>query len=744
MKTIPLLPFLLYCATAIIAIAQPVFAQSTNAQPTIPRCFTPIKNATGQNLPSAWAGGINTPMFGAGDLNGDGIADLAIFDRMGAKWLTFINAGTPNQTSYTFAPEYADEFPRITDWGLVRDYNQDGIPDIFTHSFIGIAAYRGYRQGGKVKFTLVTNNIELPDPYNPNFMTNIYVGRVDLPSIEDMDGDGDLDIVSYASDGAWVEYYKNMSRERGYASDSLSYKYADGCFGRFVENQLNSGINLSPRKDSCVNKPSYFGFRHAGSTILCVDVDGDGDSDALIGDIGFDKLTYLRNGLNKDSIWMTVKTTVFPDNTTPAQFESFLAAYHFDANNDGKKDLIVTSNDTKVNENINMNWLYTNSANIGLQLIFNKKNFLTEEIIDIGGESKPAFADIDNDGLKDLIIGGLGGFRAPPVAGNSFRSSLYLYKNVGTATAPAFQLITDDWLGLAARNESSLAPTFGDIDGDGAIDLLLGNELGQLIFLKNTAAPNQPFSFAAPVNNWKGIDIGVASVPQILDLDGDGNNDMVIGERLGNLNYYRNIGGNNFAFLSDSLGGVDMRNNSIGFPTGYATPCFYKKNGAWELLVGSDAGNMHRYTNITGNVMGKFTRVDSSYANIYEGTRSAPAATDLNMDGNLDFVIGNSRGGVALYSTQAWVAISNILATKSNLVANIHPNPTQNSSLLRWSNDNMQRTEIKISDVYGRLISEQTTTGDSAEIITQEWSSGIYFIKIILNNAQETVLKLVK
>ena len=142
--------------------------------------------------------------------------------------------------------------------------------------------------------------------------------------------------------------------------------------------------------------------------------------------------------------------------------------------------------------------------------------------------------------------------------------------------------------------------------------------------------------------------------------------------------------------------------------------------------------------------MGKFTRTDSSYANIYEGTRSSPAATDLNMDGNLDFVIGNSRGGVALYSTQAWVATSDILATKSNLIANIHPNPTQNSSLLRWSNDNMQRTEIRIVDVYGRLVREQTTTGDSAEIITQEWSSGIYFIKVILNNTQETVLKLVK
>ncbi|MCC6279705.1 MAG: VCBS repeat-containing protein, partial [Saprospiraceae bacterium] len=90
----------------------------------------------GVELSSAFAGGLNTPQFSAADLNQDGVEDLVVFDRSGDVVLTYLNAGTPGQVSYSFAPEYACFFPKVTDYVLLRDFNQDGAADIFCASTI--------------------------------------------------------------------------------------------------------------------------------------------------------------------------------------------------------------------------------------------------------------------------------------------------------------------------------------------------------------------------------------------------------------------------------------------------------------------------------------------------------------------------------------------------------------------------------------------------------------------------------
>ncbi|MEZ4963458.1 MAG: hypothetical protein R2830_26790 [Saprospiraceae bacterium] len=47
----------------------------------------------GEQLRSAWAGGLNAPQWSAVDLDDDGKLDLYAFDRAGNMHLTFINAG---------------------------------------------------------------------------------------------------------------------------------------------------------------------------------------------------------------------------------------------------------------------------------------------------------------------------------------------------------------------------------------------------------------------------------------------------------------------------------------------------------------------------------------------------------------------------------------------------------------------------------------------------------------------------
>ena len=60
----------------------------------------------GTHLKNPWVGGFDSPIFQTIDLNGDGIKDLFVFEKNGSGFpgsyriSTFINTGTPNQTSY--------------------------------------------------------------------------------------------------------------------------------------------------------------------------------------------------------------------------------------------------------------------------------------------------------------------------------------------------------------------------------------------------------------------------------------------------------------------------------------------------------------------------------------------------------------------------------------------------------------------------------------------------------------------
>ncbi|MFT5265698.1 MAG: hypothetical protein ACI8YQ_004454, partial [Polaribacter sp.] len=88
----------------------------------------------GKTYRNGLTGGLNSPQFSAVDLNDDGIEDLYIFDRVGNVHLTFINGGTANEVDYDFEPKYAKNFPKLTQWVLLRDFDGDGAMDIFSYS----------------------------------------------------------------------------------------------------------------------------------------------------------------------------------------------------------------------------------------------------------------------------------------------------------------------------------------------------------------------------------------------------------------------------------------------------------------------------------------------------------------------------------------------------------------------------------------------------------------------------------
>src|SRR5690606_26054989 len=115
--------FLLMAMPEVLAQEQLRFRQRTDipvATPTRP-------------LLNPWSGGLNTPQFSTIDLNKDGREDLFIFDRMLRKVYTYLAVQEGGQWRYTYAPEYEAMFPEeLENWVLLRDYNCDGLKDIFT------------------------------------------------------------------------------------------------------------------------------------------------------------------------------------------------------------------------------------------------------------------------------------------------------------------------------------------------------------------------------------------------------------------------------------------------------------------------------------------------------------------------------------------------------------------------------------------------------------------------------------
>ena len=652
-----------------------------------PYTLPTVSNA--EVLPNPWTGGFDLPQWSMGDLNQDGIEELAVFDRAGDSWMIF----SWENEAWVSRPELALKMPACRSFALLRDYNGDGIADIFTHTTGGIRLYQGFNEGLYTSFTIESNLIE----YNTGFgNSNIYNRSIDIPHIGDMDGDGDLDILSFEVIGTTLPFYKNLSAELGYAGDSMLFVQEDPCWGDFKESETDNAIQLA---FSCDGKRA--GPKHAGSTELAFDGDGDGDLDLVLGDISSRGLTYLENiGGGVDSM-INVDYT-FPSNSLSVDIPIFPAAYAIDVDMNGKEDLVVSPNGNSRYFNVNNAWLYRFDESITPNFGFDRQDFLTETTLDLGSNSYGVFYDVDEDGLLDLLLSGSSIYRA---IGDESNGQIAYYRNTGNATNPAFTLESDDWLGLSLLGYFRYRPCFGDIDNDGLDDMLLGNSEGRLIHFERNAAG----SFVFDTTFYCGIDVGNAAHPTLYDVDEDGDLDLVIGkEYLGQVDFYPNLNPlDSSPFQSDSLnsnfGGISV--SEAGFLIGNAAPHFIERNGEVLLLVGGSSGKTTAYMLDADSLFsGSFTQDVNQWGGIDVGAEAAPFAHDINNDGFMDILYGNRRGGLSLYSTIITDS-SQILSLLNNDYKGdltLYPNPAYSQLVL--SGITSKDTEIRILDLQGRIL----------------------------------------
>ncbi len=714
-------------------------------------------------LKNPWAGGLNAAQFCPVDLNLDGVMDLMVFDRHGNRILPFLSEDTiPGTTNYRFAPEYASLFPDLHDWVQIVDYNCDGRMDIFTYGLGGTRVFRNISDTS-LKFHLETNL--LPSYYYSGYV-GILMTNVDYPAIADIDHDGDLDILTFFGLGSFVEYHKNLSVEKYGTCDSLDYRLSDKCWGDFKEgsesNQITLNITcpykfISTSSATCRDPDT----RHTGSTLLATDLNGDNLSDLLLGDVDFPQIISLVNGGTVDSAHMVSQDTVFPFNSDPVHLFSFPACSYLDVDHDGLKDIIVSPFDPSLQtaENFKSCWFYKNDGTSAAPHFIRKTDrFLQNEMIDAGSGAYPVFADMNGDGLTDLLVGNFGYYDSSYYQ-SGFLHSVYLsrisfYKNTGTQGHPAFTLLTDDFASLSGLRVTGLFPAAGDLDGDGDLDLIAGCSDGSLIYIDNSAGQGQDPVFGKPVLRYQGIDVGEFSTPQLFDLDKDGLPDLIIGKKNGKLSYYCNTGSPEqpvFMFITDSLGRINVTNFNLSYD-GYSTPCFFRTEaGETRLVVGSEEGKLHYYTGIDGHLNEAFQPSDSLFSlvtgepfAIKAGTRTSASITSFTNTGFLDLVVGNFSGGLNYFSnTGPPNVITSIEAPGMTPVFDfrIFPNPA--SQVVHIESGLPQRFGLDLYNSLGMNVFHGTSFFSQTTISIAEFQDGFYFLRIAPQGTNPFISKII-
>jgi hypothetical protein len=217
---------------------------------------------------------------------------------------------------------------------------------------------------------------------------------------------------------------------------------------------------------------------------------------------------------------------------------------------------------------------------------------------------------------------------------------------------------------------------------------------------------------------------------------------LVIGNADGKLHFYQNNGtleNSVFELDSDYFGGVEVTDPLVSY-TGFSVPCFFKDaGGQFNLLVGSESGNLHHYTQISLDPGAVFKLESKHFMYITEGIRTAPALADLNADGFIDMAIGNYSGGTTLFKGQAPGPFGVDEHSGSIPQMNIFPNPSKDKFHIRfnipgdWS--------IRIIDTQGRIV-KQKQINEASEVAfdAQIFVPGLYYV-LAINQKQpgETV-----
>ncbi len=646
----------------------------------------------GKLLLNTWAGGLNSPQVNTMDLNGDGQPDLVIFDKTASKISTFV----AQNKKYLYAPEYEVLFPaEINTFFVLRDYNCDGKKDLFTFGQIGVLVFQNITTPGKPlawkKLTFYNSSTGL---FSEVLLTTGFSGKInllpgtnDLPNFTDMDGDGDLDVVNmrFVSPST-AEYHKNFSMERYGRCDSLDLVRQTQNWGGFEE----CSCGKMAFGTTCAAIGGRVGHT-GGKALLTLDIDNDGDKDLLFSEETCSRIYFLQNNGDATNAVMTGET-LFPA-TNAVGILLYPSPYLEDVDFDGKTDLLAAPNlyarGQPSNDFAQSLWFYKNTGTNQLPVFtYVQTDFLQQDMLDEGDLSSPAFVDIDQDGDLDLFIGKY-------INNPQLTSAISYYENTGTVHEPSFKRVTGDYLNISSLGFYNIKPQFVDFDKNGGPDLLFTatdpvSARTELYYALSTSSSKPSFG-GQDLQTLK-FNLGINETVTAADVDLDGNVDLLVGRSTGSLEYWRCTGKFTFVLVDSKFMGLGesvLRQNiatSVGDLDG---------DGRDELIVGDQLGQLSAYADfrhnganqqpVTGLVFDKFSNAFTS-RNL--GGKLDPVVVNLFGSDKSAIMVGNVLGGLYLLKNENGQPIA------SEPTITIFPNPLPFGGTLSVMSDRDATMEI--------------------------------------------------
>jgi len=742
--------------------SQPVFNRYLSSYPRI------LQDNNQDTLQNAFSGGMQNPQLNNIDLNGDGLLDLVIFDGLENRLLTYLAVKKGN-TTFRYAPEYQQYFPKGTYYYFLVDLNKDGKQDIVTHAAIynrpndntALRVFKNVSTTGKVKFEPWVSQLQFRTSRG---ISPIYAIQSERPCFADVDGDGDVDMLMMnAQISTQLLFYRNDA-DKYPSKDTIALAFVDACYGKFQES-IDESSYLLGMKDcpKFLTVSGKNGAAHAGSTLMAQDLDGDGDVDLVIGDISTPQLTVMINGkINGPKAWIRdsfiSQNTFFPPNNY-ANLQAEPIPQLVDIDNDGDNDLVLTPYEQTNPALTNYSWYYENKFD-GFKPVYEFKtsNLLESQNFDLGRNSHPCFVDLNGDGLQDVLIG-VYGFN--PIE-NKISAQIWQFQQKKTnAGRPYFQRISKDYLNIGKQDYAHLKPMVGDVNGDGIQDLIIGNSFSNVMYYKGIrTGTNLSFQFVTDAVlldkkdgvNTNRLNVGGYSYPSLVDVNGDGKSDLIIGSGAGpTLRYYRfsKLFGEvpMYYQITDTFRGIVLTQiNNISVKN--LTPSFIdlNKDGNLDLLLGNNIGQIMAYYDILSSTTPVAkpmnVNVKGSFIDTLLGNNTSPIASFIDGDNDADLLIGNQRGGLFYLGSvsnplneYSPVGISKVFSTNTKPIS-VYPNPANSQINIRLP-ETANVYQCAIYDTQGKLIlSFNNIRSGNQSINTESLKSGLYFIQFNSNTGE--------